>query len=375
MKLRVIELFAGIGSQHKALKNIGVDCEVVGISEWSIDSIISYANVHHNSNEVTELTKEEILEELKDFTFSSNTKTPIKTSTLKLDRLKKLYVANKNSKNLGSIVDLKASMTPDHDLLTYSFPCQDLSNQGSQRGLFEGKSSSLLWDVNRLLNELNEEGRLPKYLLMENVPAIFGDKNKDGFNIWKDNLKEMGYINFDFKLKASYFGIPQNRERAYMVSILNGTENDFVIPTQGELTEMTIADILTPNQVSKYYLDFKRFYPPVIKTDKTKNGISCFDLVGYTNFASERKVYHLNSISPTITATGAQSRIKVYENGEIRMLSPRECWKMMGFTDSDFDKVEGTLIDSALTKQAGNSIVVNVLEAIFTNLFIKKPLN
>ena len=57
------------------------------------------------------------------------------------------------------------------------------------------------------------------------------------------------------------------------------------------------------------------------------------------------------------------------------MLSPRECWKMMGFTDSDFDKVEGTLIDSALTKQAGNSIVVNVLEAIFTNLFIKKPLS
>ena len=154
-----------------------------------------------------------------------------------------------------------------------------------------------------------------------------------------------------------------------MVSILNGTENDFVIPTQGELTKMTIADILTPNQVSKYYLDFKRFYPPVIKTDITKNGISCFDLVGYTNFASERKVYHLNSISPTITATGAQSRIKVYENGEIRMLSPRECWKMMGFTDSDFDKVEGTLIDSALTKQAGNSIVVNVLEAIFINLF------
>ena len=262
-------------------------------------------------------------------------------------------------------------MTPDHDLLTYSFPCQDLSNQGSQKGLFEGKTSSLLWEVNRLLNELNEEKRLPKYLLMENVPAIFGDKNKDGFNIWKENLKEMGYINFDFKLKASYFGVPQNRERAYMVSILNGNENDFVIPTQEKLTDLTISDILTPNQDKKYYLDFKRFYPDVIKTDKTKNGISCFDLINYTNFASERKVYHLNSISPTITATGAQARIKVYENGEIRILSPRECWKMMGFNDSDFDKVEGTLIDSILTKQAGNSIVVNVLEVIFSNLFIK----
>lgn len=371
MKLRVIELFAGIGSQHKALKNIGIDFEIVGISEWSIDSIISYANVHHPQNEEINLSKEEILNELEKFTFSANTKTPANIKNYNIERLKKLYISNKNSKNLGSIVDLKSNNLPDHDLLTYSFPCQDLSNQGSQKGLFEGKTSSLLWEVKRLLVELNSEKRLPKYLLMENVPAIFGAKNKEGFDMWKNDLVEMGYINFDFKLKASYFGVPQNRERAYMVSILGGSPEDFIIPSSEELTTMTISDILSPNPDKKYYLDFNKYYPQVIKRNKTKNGISCFDLENYTNFASERKVYHLDSIAPTITATGAQSRIKVFENNKVRVLNPRECWKMMGFTDKDFDAVEGTLNDNALIKQAGNSIVVNVLEAIFTNLFKK----
>jgi DNA (cytosine-5)-methyltransferase 1 len=363
--IKVIELFAGIGSQHKALKNIKADFEVVAVSEWDVNAIMSYNLVHHSYEETTD-SKEEIYDYLKKFTFSLDTKTPTNTDKMNFEKAKKLYVSNKNINNLGSILDFKSTDMPDHDLLTYSFPCQDLSNQGSGRGLFEGKSSSLLWQVDRLLNELKVENRLPKYLLMENVASIMSDKHKTGFETWKENLTKLGYRNYDFKLKASYFDIPQNRERAYMVSIID--DQEYIIPEQNELTNLTIGDIMSKNVDKKYYFDFKKYYPSVIETKKTKNGIRGFDLVGYTNFASENKVYHTDSISPTITATGALSRIKVYENGEVRQLIPRECWKLMGFTDSDFNKVEGTMSDSALIKLAGNSIVVNVLEAIFKNL-------
>ncbi len=371
--MKIVELFAGIGSQYKALKNIGINTEVVGISEWDIPCLISY-NLVHNKHEECFLNKEEILNELKNYTFSSDGKKPTKIDKLPLEKLRKLYIANKNNKNLGSILDVKGIDVPEHDLMTYSFPCQDLSTQGKSRGLYEGKSSSLLWEVSRLLKELNNINRLPKYLLMENVPSIFADKHKEGFEIWKNILNDLGYKNWDFTLKASYFDIPQNRKRAYMVSILNGKDNDFIIPEEKTLTDKRIKDIIVDNIDNKFYLNgLDKFFPGDINVSPTKTGIRGFDLVGYTKFTSEKKVYHLDSISGTITATGAQSKIKVYlEDGRIRILTPRECWLMMGFTNDDFDKVDGEFIDSILTKQAGNSIVVNVLEAIFTNMFLIK---
>jgi len=367
-KIRVVELFAGIGAQVQALKNLNANVEVVGISEWSINSLLAYSNLHHPSNEICDLSKEEILNELKDYTFSSNTKTAINKSSLNLEKLKKLYIANKNSKNLGSILDLKGENIPEHDLLTYSFPCTDLSNQGKQAGLYDGEASSLLWEVGRLLNELNSDEKLPKYLLMENVPAIFSPKHEKGFEKWKDNLKSLGYKNYAFKLKASYFGVPQNRERAYMVSILG--DGDFTIPSQTELTNLTINDILDKTTNPKCYLNLVKYLPENINPRKSETtNIKCFDLVNYTSFNSENKVYSLDSVAPTLTATGAQSRIKVWDGKGITILNPRECWKLMGFKASEFDKVDGLMTNTALTKLAGNSIVVNVLEAIFKNLF------
>ena len=248
-----------------------------------------------------------------------------------------------------------------------------MSNQGKSRGLYDGKSSSLLWEVGRLLSELKQLDNLPKYLLMENVPSIFNDKHKEGFDKWKDKLVELGYKNWDFKLKASYFNIPQNRERAYMVSILNGNDDDFKIPEQHKLTDLRIKDIMEDNVDSKYYMNnMSQYFPNDITVTPTKTGIKGFNLEGYTKFTSEKKVYYIDSISPTITATGAQSRIKIIlPDQQVRILTPRECWRLMGFKDEQFNKVDGVFIDSILTKQAGNSIVVNVLEAIFKNMFLK----
>jgi len=370
MTLRIVELFAGIGSQYQALKNIGIDTQVVGISEWDIASLISYDAVH-NKQEDCNLSKEEILKKLNGFTFSSDGKKSANINRLPLEKLRKLYIANKNNKNLGSILDVKGVDVEEHDLLTYSFPCTDLSLQGKGKGLYDGNASSLLWQVGRVLSELNDLKRLPKYLLMENVPSIFNDKHKLGFDIWKEQLKTLGYKNFDFKLKASYFGVPQNRERAYMVSILGGGE--FVVPKEEKLTDLRIKDILEDNVDSKFYTkNLSQYYPKNINVLPTNTGIRGFNLSDeYTTFASEKKVYYFDSISCTITATGAQARIKVLLNdGRIRILTPRETWKLMGFKDSEFDRVVGLHSDISLTKQAGNSIVVNVLEAIFRNMFI-----
>lgn len=373
MKLKIVELFAGIGSQYKALKNLGINVEVVAISEWDIPALINYNNIHHQYEDCN-LSKNEILYRLKGFTFSSDGKKPTNITKLNEEKLRKLYIANKNNKNLGSILDIKGINIPKHDLLTYSFPCQDLSNQGKGRGLYDGKSSSLLWEVGRLLDELKDLDNLPKYLLMENVPSIFNDKHKEGFDLWKNKLNELGYKNWDFKLKSSYFNIPQNRERAYMVSILGGSDNDFIIPKQSELTDLRIKNIIDENVDEKFYLNgLDKFFPLNTNVKPTNTGIRGFNLVGYTNFTSEKKVFFTDSISPTITATGAQSKIKIIlPNGRIRILTPKECWKLMGFTEEDFSKTDKSFPDSILTKLAGNSIVVNVLEAIFVNLLNEK---
>jgi DNA (cytosine-5)-methyltransferase 1 len=371
--MKIIELFAGIGSQTTALKNIDIEHEVVGISEWNIPALISY-NALHGKNENCNLSKELILEELKEFTFSTDGKKPCNLNKISLDKLQKLYVAHKNTKNLGSILDLNSKDFPNHDLLTYSSPCTNISNQGKQEGLYDGKYSSMLWEVGRILNGLKKENRLPKYLLMENVAAILNNKNSKGFNEWKLILEQLGYKNWDFALTSSYFNIPQNRKRAYMVSILNGNDDDFIIPNQERLTTLTLNNIISDNINEVYNIkDYSKYIPNNIITKKTKNGIESFNLENYTGFVSEDKVYKLNSIAPTITANGAQSRIKVLiNNNTIRLLSARECWKLMGFKDYQFDKVKDLITNNELIKQAGNSIVVNVLEKIFTNMFKNK---
>jgi len=365
--LKVIELFAGIGSQTQALKNQKIDHEIIAISEWSINSIISYGEIHTPGIDYN-LTKEEILEELKDVTFSLDTKEPKDISKLKENRLKLLYKNHKNSKNLGSIKDIKGNQLPKHDLLTYSFPCQDISNQGKQRGLYEGKSSSLLWEVGRLLDEITE---LPKFLMMENVAAILNDKHKEGLDIWKKFLEDKGYHNYVLKLKSSEYDIPQNRTRVFMVSslkelptLISDIENESV------MTNLRIRDVIESDH--KILPELLQYLPTNFKTYKfktTNNNIQSLLLEGYTTFASENKVYSLDSIAPTITATGANNRVKILsDEKEIFLLNSLELWKLMGFKKEQYDLVKDKQTENELRKQAGNSIVVNVLEYIFKNI-------
>lgn len=200
--LRLIELFAGIGSQTQALTNIGIAHRVVAISEIDKYAIQSYEAMHGTAN------------------------------------------------NLGDI--RKIEELPDADLWTYSFPCQDISVAGKGAGIKEGTRSGLLFEVERLLRVASEKGTLPKYLLLENVKNLVSKKFKADFDKWLDFLAELGYTNYWKVLNAKDYGIPQNRERVFCVSI-RGEHKPFVFPKPKELT-IRLRDMIDETVDERFYL-------------------------------------------------------------------------------------------------------------------------
>ena len=200
--LRLIELFAGIGSQTQALTNIGIAHRVVAISEIDKYAIQSYEAMHGKAN------------------------------------------------NLGDI--RKIEELPDADLWTYSFPCQDISVAGKGAGIKEGTRSGLLFEVERLLRVASEKGTLPKYLLLENVKNLVSKKFKADFDKWLDFLSELGYTNYWKVLNAKDYGIPQNRERVFCVSI-KGEHEPFVFPKPKELT-IRLRDMIDEVVDERFYL-------------------------------------------------------------------------------------------------------------------------
>ena len=250
--IRLIELFAGIGSQAKALKNLGVEFEHHRVCEWDKYAIQSYNAVHGTDFATSDITK---------LTAS----------------------------------DLNITDT-DHFtyLLTYSFPCQDLSNAGKGRGMEKGSGtrSGLLWEVERLLNECDE---LPQILLMENVPQVHGVKNKEHFDKWIEFLESKGYSNYWQDLNAKNYGIPQNRNRCYMVSILG--DYSFEFPEPIPLT-LKLGDMLETEVDEKFYLSDK-----AIQGRATSN---------FRQYELERNCVNDKDIHPTILARfeGAPTLLK-----------------------------------------------------------------
>jgi DNA-cytosine methyltransferase len=256
--------------------------------------------------------------------------------------------------------------------------CQAISLQG-KRGGFEknsGTSSSLLWEVEKILNYLADNNKLPTFLLMENVANLFSSKFIDGFKIWVKFLDELGYDTTYETLTASEFNCPQNRKRAFAVSVLRSkntlfNQNKFKFPI-GSLTTKTLHDILDNNIASKYYKPELTKLLSKKQHKKKISGIHSTELENYTSFQSENMVYFTDGISPTITASGAQSRIKIFDDAkqEVRYLTPAEHWKIMGFTEEDFKLAHASgITETLLKKQAGNSISVQVLESIFSAMF------
>lgn len=231
--LRVFEAFAGYGSQRMALKKCGIPFEVVGISEIDGDVLLSYAAIHCKLKE--KLDDELNISENYMHNYLSVLNVPLdyktfknKSNSLKGLKLKKMYLANKLSKNFGDIRILDPSKLPDFDFFTYSFPCQDISIAGYQKGLdiCSGTRSSLLWECCKIIEE-----KKPKYLMMENVKNLVGKKHKANFITFLNYLESLGYTNSWSILNARDYGIPQNRERVFCISILNSA-NKFIFPNK-----------------------------------------------------------------------------------------------------------------------------------------------
>lgn len=458
--LRLIELFAGIGAQAKALENLGVKFEHYRICEFDKYAVASYNAVHGT-----------------DFTTSDITK---------------IHAAD-----LGIVETDKYEY-----IMTYSFPCTDLSKAGKQQGMSResGTRSGLLWEVERLLKKAKE---LPQILLMENVPDVISEKNSADFFAWCRFLEDLGYTNKYAILNAKDFGVPQNRERCFMLSWLGDFHYDF--PQAKPLT-VRLKDFLEPDVDKKYYLSYETvkslnlgdnicggIYGIYRKQFERADAEASIGIVGillsnqgkrfeketdvasailardYKGFGNQttngvlvmksgkqepiaydeqnRKIRndgligtlttdgsspkHNNRVIETIVYDGFNATVKkdsscigtitgncskdlkrngqgiiemtkqysrphgfnkggvsesdiypavrcsstedgnngIIEGIRVRKLTPKECWRLMGFDDESFSRAEKKVSNSQLYKQAGNSIVVDVLMAIFKNLF------
>lgn len=342
--LRVFEAFAGIGTQRMALRNLGIEHEVVAISEIDKFAIKSYEAIHGQT------------------------------------------------RNLGDIANIKIEDIPDHDLFTYSFPCQDISLAGKMQGLEKDSEtrSSLLWECERII-----ESKKPKYLLMENVKNLVGKKFKPYFEEWLKVLENLGYSNYWEVLNAKDYGIPQNRERVFCVSILNSAK-PFVFPEPIKLP-IKLKDLLESKVDEKFYLsqeqvakikfsNFEQKKSQIQRKDwcdtlcaRDFKDPKCVEIesepirIGGI-FDTDKKhqagsIWDKEGLAPTLdTMQGGWRQPSIITDFRVRKLTPLECWRLMGCSDEDFYKAESVNSNTQLYKQAGNAIVVNVLEGIFSNM-------
>lgn len=262
--IRLIELFGGYGSQALALKYLGIPFEHYLLSEWAVKSIQAYKDLHFE-NDNTDYSKVKKLSEIKEWLsgrISSDYSTALSDKQIERwseKETRKIYNNMKACNNLGSIAKIKGSELNIVDvdkftyILTYSFPCQDLSLAGKGLGMEKGSNtrSGLLWEVERLLKKTEN---LPQVLLMENVPEVIGTKNIKHFAKWVEFLDGLGYKSYYRLLNAKDFGIPQNRNRCFMVSVLG--DYYYNMPKTMPL-KYCLRDFLDKEVDDKYYLSEK----------------------------------------------------------------------------------------------------------------------
>ena len=302
-KLRVLEVFSGYGSQSMSLRDIGVDHEVVGISEIEPDAIIAYGSIRFNLEDLhTDKTYDEMRSEL----IAKNVGKDFKTGKSRIPRMKKdklemLYKFDKAANNFGDVSIINPEKLPDFDYMTYSFPCTDISVSGKQEGIERGQTrSGLLYECEKII-----EVKRPKYLLMENVKNLVGKKFREQFDEWCKYLEELGYTNYhnNYKcLNAKDFGIAQNRERIFMWSVL-GEHKEYEFP-KGEKLTKKLKDFLDKDVEEKYYLSKEiqqRFKQ--IGTDDGSGNIIGTTAPEFRTIGQRDRVYGRYSIAPSLSAT------------------------------------------------------------------------
>lgn len=383
--IRLIELFGGISCQAQALLNLGVDFENYRYCDFDKCACQSHNEIMGTNDKPSDITKWK-------------------------------------GEDLGVCDTDKYCY-----IMTYSFPCTDLSTAGKMAGMERGSGtrSGLLWEVERLLKECNE---LPQVLLMENVPQVHGKKNKASFDEWCQFLESLGYKNYWKDLNAKDYGVPQSRNRCFMVSLLGDYSYQFPEPIE---LKLKLQDLLEDEVDEKYYISDKMVNYISAKNDKwlgnngdnscinrecactktTREGQTRADTSDYicenlpvnyklnqvaqindnlktqlcnkliqegkvkendvirhsystSRMNGEMKDIQQNNMSPTLDTRC--DCLGVCKNYRIRKLTPTECLRLMGVRDEYSKRM--TCSNAQKYKQAGNGIVVDVLMAIFKKM-------
>lgn len=312
--IRIIELFGGIGAFTKAFKRQGLPIEVLDYVE-----IDKYAVASYNAINGTNFEPQDIKE------------------------------WNKHFENV--------------DFIIHGSPCQDFSVAGKQAGGDKGSGtrSSLLYETLRIVGN-----NKPRYVIWENVKGVLSPKHRHNFDEYLEEMSKLGYNNFYQILNSKDYGVPQNRERVFTVSIRKDVGSEFSFPIPRKLCN-TLGDYLEPIVDEKYYLKLWKLDGIVF----TKKRVY-WDTSGKGYGSQQDRAVYADGLCPTLSRCNsngdkAQVAIPQISGGYlIRKLTPRECWRLMGFDDEDFWKAAKVNTNSKLYNQAGNSIVVNVAEAIIS---------
>jgi DNA (cytosine-5)-methyltransferase 1 len=314
-----IDLFAGIGGFHQALSYYGADC--VFAVEWE-------------------------------------------------QKCQEIYLQNYGILPEGDITKIPESSLPKHDILCAGFPCQAFSISGKQSG-FNDTRGTLFFEVARIANY-----HQPKILILENVKNFATHDNGKTLDVVKNTLNEIGYNVFNQVLNASYFGVPQSRERIYILAFRKDLQvENFNFPqSYGNPTKL--IDFCLGDSETKQYIinrtDIKLKENLDLTTDIFGNYPQKPIRIGTINKGGQgERIYHQNGHAITLSAYGGGIGAKtgIYQiNGKIRKLAPRECAIIMGFPDS-FILSES---DNIAYQQFGNSVVVNVLKAIIKTVIKMK---
>lgn len=329
--LKVLELFAGIGACSKALTNLGIPHTIVDAVEVDPYAVKSFNAVNNTNFEPQDITKWD-----KDI---------------------------------------------DVDLIMHGSPCQDFSSAGLQAGgdKDSGTRSSLMYETLRIVEKLK-----PKYVIWENVKNLLSKKHIHNFENYIRQMELLGYNSTYKVLNAKDYGVPQNRERVFTVSIRKDLPYDFHFPAPFPLTKR-LKDILEPEVDQSYYLTgggvtCTPLQNKVCQMALDKKLVEPNDAVEYTY--SNARLAEIggeyikkqnrgdNKVMSTLKTNPQQIGVTVSRGGQnaIRKLTPKECWRLMGFADEDYEKASKVCSRSQLYKQAGNSIVVDVLEKILWEL-------
>ena len=263
------------------------------------------------------------------------------------------YNANFDIKaTLGDINEINLKDIPAHDVLIGGFPCQPFSMMGEQRG-FEDARGTLFFRIAEIIKYQIDNGRKPKLVVLENVRALKTHDKGKTLQVIKRILKDdLGYKVFDLVLNSADYGVPQTRNRMYLVCFSNDSVYDFIEPEHKSL-DYELHDVLEDNVDDKYFLSDK-----ILKT-VLSNGTG-----GY----KAKSEIDLKIARPLCATMAKMHRAcqdnYVTQNGRVRRLTPRECARLQGFDQKDTSDFVIPVSDSQAYKQFGNAVTVNVARAV-----------